>query len=396
MKKTINLKEMPKPWYFTLLILFMVPLAGMGIDVYVPSLPTITTIFNTTANLTKLTLPLYLFGYAIGPLLFGVLSDAYGRKKILLYGLIFYIISCLLIVVFINIWFMLVMRFIQGFTVAAVAATFRAMVTDSYKAGNEMHKMASITVTVWAIGPIVAPFIGAYLQHYFGWQANFIFLMIYAMVIVISMLIIPETNTQPVALQWSTMLANYRTVIAHRVFWSGIIYMGVMYSMIVIFNIVAPFLIQTTLNYSVVQFGHIALLMGFAFFLGGIINRFLVEKFTAQFLILTSLSIVFTISIVMLLLGLFFPVNLYHYIIPVWLILFFSAPLLPAGMAKSMSLFPQMAGLANAVMGFSFITFTGIATVVASLFVSVNQIASAISYLVLIALCFLAYMLLHK
>jgi hypothetical protein len=98
----------------------------------------------------------------------------------------------------------------------------------------------------------------------------------------------------------------------------------------------------------------------------------------------------------MLVLGLFFPPDLYRYVIPVFFVLFFSSPVFPAGMAKSMSLFPQIAGSASALMGFLFTAFTGIITVIASFLVSSDQIASAITYFILIAICFVSYLLLNK
>lgn len=391
-----NIKKFERRWYFPVVILFMVPLAGMGIDIYVPSLPAITTAFYTSMHLVKLTIAFYLFGYAVGPLLFGALSDSYGRKKILAIGVFLYIISCLLIIISGNIYFMLVMRFIQGFTIGAVGAIFKAIMSDSYDADTELHKISAMAATTWAIGPILAPFIGGYLQHYFGWQANFVFLIIYALLILFSLLIMPETNLQPIKLQGSSIVKNYLIVLRHPVFWSGVIGMGVVYSLIAIFNVVGPFLIQTVMHYSPIQFGHIALVMGFAFFLGGIFNRILVQKFNARFLVLSSILVMALASILLLILGLLFPPKLYYYIIPSFIILFFSAPIFPAGMAKSMSLFPKIAGSASAVMGFLFTAFTAITTVVASFLVSSNQISSAIAYLVLIAICFLAYQLLNK
>ena len=396
MENISNSQRIKRPWYFTTLILFMVPLAGMGIDVYTPSLPTFTIALHTSMQLAKLTLPMYLLGYAVGPLLFGTLSDKHGRKKVLAYGMVFYIISCVLIIAFANIWFILGMRFIQGFAIGSSGAIYKAMITDTYDSGNEIRKMVAMTSAVWALGPIAAPFIGGYLQHYFGWQANFIFLLIYAILILISLFFIPETNMQRICLNWPTILRNYRTVIAHPIFWSSIICMGMVYSLIVIFNIVGPFLIQMVLHYSAVQFGHIALVMGLAFFVGSLLNRLFVQRFSSHFLIVMSLSLMLIISVVMLLLGVFFAVNLYFYTVPVFLVFFFSAFTFPTSMARAMSLFPKIAGSANALVSCLFLVFTGLTTIIASFFVSSNQITSAIAYVVLIFLGLLAYLLLNK
>ncbi len=385
-----NIRKIERHWYFPLIILFMVPLAGMGIDVYVPSLPAITVAFATDMHLVKLTIALYLFGYALGPLVFGPLSDSHGRKKILVVGLLLYIVSCFLIINSGSIYFMLSMRFVQGFTIGSVGAIFRSIMSDSYETELELRKISSMAATVWALGPIIAPFIGGYLQHYFGWQASFIFLMVYALLILFSLLLMPETNLRPFKLQWINILRNYSLVLRHPVFWSSVIGMGVVYSLIAIFNVIGPFLIQTVMHYSAVQFGHIALIMGFAFFIGGISNRILVHRFSTRFLVFSSLLVMTLGSVILLILGILFPPELYRYVIPLFIILFFASPIFPAGMAKAISLFPKIAGAASAITVFLFTVFTAITTVVASFLVSSNQIASAIAYLILIGICFIA------
>lgn len=143
MKKTMmneltSSNRMKKQWYFICLILFMSPLAGIGIDLYAPSLPWVAKALHVKADLIRLTMAMYLLGFALGPLLFGPLSDTYGRKKILVVGLVLYVMTCLLIIEFANIWVMLLMRFVQGFTAGGVGVISKAIITDTYTPGAEM------------------------------------------------------------------------------------------------------------------------------------------------------------------------------------------------------------------------------------------------------------------
>jgi DHA1 family bicyclomycin/chloramphenicol resistance-like MFS transporter len=80
-----------------LLLLLTAPLAGVGIDLFVPSLPAIASQLATNANTVKFTIVCYLLGYAIGQPIFGTLSDAWGRKKPLFIGLILYVIISVLL-----------------------------------------------------------------------------------------------------------------------------------------------------------------------------------------------------------------------------------------------------------------------------------------------------------
>lgn len=391
-----EISQPARPWYLGLLILLMVPLPGMGIDLYTPSLPALVINLHTSMHLVKLTIGIYLAGYCIGPLLFGSLSDRYGRKKILLAGLISYIVSILIILLWQNIIVLLLMRFAQGFTAAAIAATFRAMITDSYRPGKEMHKISSMMSTVWAIGPVVAPFIGGYLQHYFGWQANFMFFIVYALIIFACFPFIPETNNHKIKLKPAILLEQYKTILTHKVFWYGIICMGVAYSLIAIFNVVSPFFIQGILHFTPIQYGHVALVMGFAFLFGGLLNAYLIHKLPATLLVLVTLMLMLVSSSIIILLGIYATPNLYRLVIPVFLVLFFSAAIFPAGAAKCLGLFPKMAGAAGAVMGCLFVTMTALATVVASFLVSSTQTALGIAYLVLVIFCLLSYIVLNK
>ena len=287
MNSQVAPQTVKRPWYFAVIVLAFVPFAGIGVDLYSPSLPWIQRAMHADPALIKLTISVYLLGYAIGPLFFGLLADIHGRKKILFGGLILYIFSCIGIVAFPNIQMMLGMRLLQGFAIGAAGVTSKAMIIDTYK-GEAMRKMGSMMAIIWAIGPVIAPFIGGYLQHYYGWHANFYFLMGYAVIILFASFSLPETLTNKIEMSKAVILHSYKTVLLSKPFWAGVIYMGVVYSIITIFNTVGPFFIQNVLHYSPIQFGHIALVMGLAFLFGGLLNRVLVNFLKVRTLLIIS------------------------------------------------------------------------------------------------------------
>ena len=83
------------PGYTLLVVLFVVPLTGSGVDIYVPSLTAITHYFAAPTAETKLTIAVYLYGYGFFQLVFGIASDSTGRKPILLWGLLVLAIASL-------------------------------------------------------------------------------------------------------------------------------------------------------------------------------------------------------------------------------------------------------------------------------------------------------------
>lgn len=392
-----SVQSTTRPWYFAWVILFMVPFTGMGIDLYAPSLPWIMKAFGTTASLAKLTIPMFLIGYAIGPIFFGTLSDTYGRKRMLYWGLLLYVISCLVVIFLPNIWVMLGMRIFQGAAAGSIGAAYRAMSSDSYQPGPELHKMGASIAIAWTTGPVIAPFIGGYLQHFFGWQANFIFFVVYAVLVLLFMLKMPETLKNPVPLHVSRTIKNYGTMLKSPVYWGGVVCMGVTYSFITIFNVIGPFLIQNVLHYNVLVFGRIALLMGLGFFIGTFVNRVLLKYFKLYQLVPVRLIVSILLSIVSLLVGLLYPVNLWLYVAPTFCIFLFISGVFPAGMSTCMGLFPHMGGTSAALMAFMFSSFSAVMTIVASYLESSTQVPASLAYIVLGACCLLCYtLLMHR
>jgi DHA1 family bicyclomycin/chloramphenicol resistance-like MFS transporter len=372
------------------MILFIVPLTGMGIDLYAPSLPWIVSSLHTTASLVKLTIALYLFGYAIGPIFAGTFSDIKGRIPMLRIGASLYIISCLLIIFIPNIHVMLIMRFVQGLAAGFFGVFYRAISTDSFTPA-QMKKLGASMALTWAIGPIIAPFIGGYLQHYFGWQSNFVFYTVYGILILILSFIIPETNRNPVKWHMKTITGHYKAILSNPIFWGCVICMGIAYGFIVNFNVIGPFLIQNILHYNAVQFGYIALGMGCAFFIGSTTNRILVHHLPTSKLIPLGLIGTLLGSILLLLLGLLFPVKLSLFIIPVFITLLMSSFIFPNAMSTAMSLFPKMAGAASAMTVLVFSAITAIASVIASFLLSTTQIPMGIAFIGLALICIIGY-----
>jgi DHA1 family bicyclomycin/chloramphenicol resistance-like MFS transporter len=271
-------------------VLFLVGfLMGLGIDLYVPSLPAITNYFHTQPSLVQLTIGLYMLGYGIAQIFFGVLSDSLGRRKILVASALVYSLVSFLTAFSPNIYVLNALRFLQGISIAGLAVVARAMAVDCFT-GKDLAKATSYFGISWSLGPILGPFIGGYLQHYFNWQANFYLFGVYGFVVFIFVYLkIPETNLQLIPLNFQQFYKNIRNVTTHPLFLFITFIGGFAYAMIVVFNIVGPFLIQTVLNYSVLEYGYMALLLGVVYFFGCISNRFLIGHFNIMSLLLFGL-----------------------------------------------------------------------------------------------------------
>jgi DHA1 family bicyclomycin/chloramphenicol resistance-like MFS transporter len=144
---------------------------------YLPSFPSLATEFDTSASMVQLSLTFFLLGACLGQLVTGPLSDVYGRRKPLLYGMILYVFTSIIISFTETMELFILLRFIQGLAGAAGMVISRAVVRDLYS-GSEMTKFFSLLALVNGMAPILAPILGAQLLKWFPWQSIFLGLAI--------------------------------------------------------------------------------------------------------------------------------------------------------------------------------------------------------------------------
>jgi len=311
------------------LILFMAPLSGVAVDLYAPSLPAITQYFQVYPAEAKFTIGIYIFGFGLGQLIFGSLSDSIGRKKPLLVGAGVYTLSSLLAIFSPNIAVLFLLRFLQGLFGSAMSVVSKAVITDCFT-GKAVIKLSSYYIAVWALGPVVAPAVGGYLQHYFGWRANFLaFVILGASIFFAILVFLPETNRHKHKLHIKTMLSHYAKISRHQLFLASIICLACAYAMLASYSIFAPFLIQVDLGHTAITYGHIALLMGLSYFLGSLTTRPMIHYFSDRKALVISFSGMLVGGLIFLLCAIFIGLNLYTISIPVGFILFFTASMYP-------------------------------------------------------------------
>ncbi|ASZ12116.1 MFS transporter [Chitinophaga sp. MD30] len=251
----------------------LLPLSGFTTDIYVPSLPDMAAALHTGNLQVQLTLTLFLVSYGVGQLLIGGIMDSYGRYWISLVSLIIYALSSLAIALSNNIYFIDVMRVIQGLTVSAIIIGKRAFFVDLYT-GEKLRHYLSLFSIIWSLGPILAPFIGGYLQMAFNWSANFYVLAITATIMVVLELIFSgETLKKPKVFDLSKVTKAYGSMLRSPPFTFGVLIVGTAYSITMIYNMTGPFIIEHHFGLSAVTAGYASLVLGFAWLCGGLAGR---------------------------------------------------------------------------------------------------------------------------
>ncbi len=371
-------------FHITLLSIIVPFLMGTGVDLYVPSLPAITNYYHTSAHIIQLTISFYILGYGIGQLLLGILSDSIGRRKTLIVSALLYTIVSFLCIYAPNPYSLNALRFLQGIFIAGLGVSVRSIAVDCFSGLDLTKAMTYISIS-WSLGPIIGPFMGSYIQHYFDWQANFIYFGIYGLSIFIyAAITLPETIKEQHPLVFTNILSTIVNILKNKSFVLGSIIASLFYAVIASFNIVGPFLIQVTMHYSVITYGHIALLLGAGYFLGNVSNRFLINYINPIRLAGVAIIAALFVAIILFILGLIAPMNIYIIVIPVILIFYLLGHAFPNIVADIISFCPIKAGSVNALQGSIMAGGVFIFTTIAASLKATSQIPLATLYVVLL------------
>ncbi len=141
-------------------------------DIYISSLPQMVSDFNTSPSMINFTISCYTLAMAIGGLYMGILSNRFGRRPTLLWGIALYVISSVSIAHTSSISLMIIMRVLQGIACSAIAVITRVIFKDIMDTKEQIHANG-IQVMGIVISPAVAPSIGAFMANHFGWQSCF-------------------------------------------------------------------------------------------------------------------------------------------------------------------------------------------------------------------------------
>jgi MFS family permease len=344
-----NISNERRQWISTIVAFAIVPMSGFATDIYIPSMPSMGTGLKITSLQVQLTLTAFLISYGIAQLFIGAFLDTFGRYKLGLTALFVFTIASITIANTDNIYLIYLMRVIHGLTVATIVVAKRAYFVDVYK-GEQLKSYLSVFTIIWSVGPIVAPFIGGYLQTAFGWHSNFYFLAGMASVIgILEVIFTGETLARPAAFNIRRIAATYYEMITTVRFILGLVILGLAYSMVMIYNLTGPFIIEHKLGLSPVVIGYCSLFLGFAWTSGGLIGKATVNKpFFSKLLLNLLLQLLFAIAMVVSI----------GYFGSLFTILFFAFIIHACGgftynnyFTFNMTLFPKNAGISGGLIG---------------------------------------------
>lgn len=334
------------------------PLAPMALayalaaDIYIPALPHVGRALHASATTMQLTLSLFMLGAGVAQLVFGPLSDQFGRRRISLVAIALFALGTLLCTLAHSATALTLYRIIQGSGAIAMLISAYAIVRDHYH-GNASAKAYSYLTAIVSLSPLFAPFIGSYLDIHFGWRASFVALLLVALWATLAIYIaipesLPDNRRVKVGVH---VITEYKNILLNRRFcyYSLSTAFGLCY--LFIFCSISPYIIMTLLHVSELHYGYYFAILGIAMLSGGLLSSFLVGKLGIYRTVLLGFFVSLCGGIMMALWNHYAGLSLPVFIWPMLFIGMGAAFGLSAGNAGAMEPFGHHAGAAAALNG---------------------------------------------
>lgn len=293
--------------------------------IYTTALPSIAQYFNITENLAQLSSAVYFVGFAMGIFCLGRVSDVFGRRPVVIFGILLYSVSSLILSLNQSVFLLIFLRFVQAFGASVGSVIAQAMARDSYQ-GAELSSVYA-TVSIFSMcTPSASSVIGGYMVEYTQWNYIFVLLMFVSLFLcTLYYLYLPETNPYIGVSQKNPYFRVLKVVLCDKTVLLYSFIVGVYTGMIFGLYIEAPFVFIDKLEMLPSTYGKLGFLLTIASLVGSIISRYLLKiGISTQKIIIFGL-ILSLVGCCLLNLSLFIPLKPEY---KVWIIIVVFIPLM--------------------------------------------------------------------
>ncbi len=337
-------------------------LAPFSIDTYLPSFPDIAKEFAASPVALQQTLSLYLLAFAAMMLVYGPISDAFGRKPVVLVSVVVYVVTSIGCALATNIHWLLLMRIGQGLSASGALVVGRAIIRDAF-AGPAAQRVMSQVMLIFALAPAIAPIIGGWLHDAFGWRSVFWFLVLLGLIVWLwAAFYLPET-LPPVGRQSGhprAIAKSYFRALATGRFMILIAVISLNFGGFFLYIAGSPDVMYRHLHYTADEFGRLFVPLVTGLMLGAFISGRMAGRFTHVQAVGAGFGLMLAAASVNLGLAIWSAHTAFTIIIPVMLYATGMSLTMPNLSLLALDVFPSRRGLASALQGFSQAGFNAI------------------------------------
>ena len=386
----------PPSFGLAVLLTTLVALGPLSTDLYLPALPTLARVFASDAAGVQLTLSVFLAGFACGQIFYGPLSDRFGRRPLMLGGLALFCAGSIGCVLATSIEMLVLARFVQALGACAGPVIGRAVVRDLWGA-TESARIIAYMGGAMAIAPLLGPTLGGFLTVLFGWQSNFVLLLLIGalqLVAVACMLSESNVHRDPAASNPRQMVANFARLLADRHYLGCLLSFSFSYSALFAFISASSFVLADRHGLTPQVYGLCFGVVIAGYLLGSLASGRLVRRLGSDYLLLRGAWLGAIAGVSMAALEFSGVRSIAAILGPMFFCTVATGLVMPNAIARALAPYPTMAGSASALMGFVQMTIAALVGIavghglagggaVLALAVAVCTLAAPLSYLAL-------------
>lgn len=354
----------------------------VAMHIFVPALPNAAADLHASPFAVQLTVTLFLCGLAGGQLVYGPISDRFGRRPVILASLALYLLGLLLAIPAPSIGFLIFARVLQSLGGCGSLVIGRAMVRDVSSGEDSTRQLAVLTMAM-SMTPALAPAIGGFVNAWFGWRAIFGALaLLVAGLLAVVVLTLPETNKAPIALPGlRALVGGYGRLLRSTKFRNYTVAASCGGTSLYAFLSVAPFLLIDVLHRTTEEVGLYCLLVSIGMAVGSALAQRGAGRLEIRHAARLGNLICFASALVLVIVDLSGQLSVPSLLLPLFCYAIGVGILGPNAVAGLMNITPEAAGTASSLYGFTAMAFGAVFTLPVALLHTGDALPVAVTLL---------------